>query len=64
MSHPKVAPRIRELEPIARRRAEAGYGVTVDKLTDMFMDTYESDETRPAGKLRTIESLARLHGLI
>ena len=30
----------------------------------MLMDTYESDETRPAGKLRELESLARLHGLI
>ena len=64
LHHPKVAPRIRELQAIARRRAEADYAVTVDRLTDMLMEIYERDETRSAGKLRAIESLARLHGLI
>ena len=64
LRNPKVAPRIRQLQANARRRAEAEYGVTVDRLTDMLMDTYSSDETRPAGKLRAIESLAKLHGLI
>ena len=64
LHNPKVAPRIRELQAIARRRAEAESGVTVDKLTDMLMDTYESDETRPAGKIRAITSLAKLHGLM
>ncbi len=62
--HPTVAPRIAKLQAKGRRRAEAEHGVTVDKLTDMLMDTYKSDETRPAVKLRAIESLARLHGLI
>ena len=64
LHHPKVAPRIHELQAIARQRAEADYGVTIDRLTDMLMDTYESDETRPAGKLRAIEALAKLHGFI
>jgi|GEM_PF-4068376 len=64
LHHPHVTRRISELQAIALRCAEAEYGVTVDKLTEMLMDTYESDETRPAGKLRAIESLARLHGLI
>ena len=40
LHHPKVAPRIRELQAIARRRAEAEYGVTVERLTDMLMDTW------------------------
>ena len=48
----------------ARRRAETDYGITVDKLTDMLMDTYESSDTRPAGKLRAIMGLAKLHGFI
>jgi phage terminase small subunit len=64
LHNPKVAPRIHELQAIARRRAEADYAVTVDRLTDMLMDTYSSDETRPAGKLRAIIGLAKLHGLI
>ena len=64
LHHPQVAPRIRELQAIARRRAEADYGVTIDRLTEMLMDTYESSETRPAGKIWAIESLARLHGLM
>ncbi|MFA9476137.1 MAG: terminase small subunit [Filomicrobium sp.] len=63
LHHPKVAPRISELQAIARRRAEAEYEVTIDRLTDMLMDTYESNETRPAGKIRAITSLAKLHGL-
>ena len=49
LHNPKVAPRIRELLAIARRRAEADYGVTVDRLTDMYMEIYESNDTRPAG---------------
>ena len=64
LHNPKVAPRIPELQAKARRRAEAEYGVTVDKLTDMYMEIYESRETRPAGKLRAIEALAKLHGVI
>ena len=64
LHHPKVYPRIRELQAIAQRRAETDYGITIDRLTEMLMDTYESDETRPAGKLRAIEALAKLHGLI
>ncbi len=64
LRHPEVAPRIRELQANARRRAEAGYGVTVDRLTDMHMEIYDSGETRPEGKLRAIEALAKLHGLI
>ena len=64
LHHPKVAPRIQELQAIARRRAEADYGVTVERLTAMLMDTYESDTTRPAGKIRAITSLAKLHGLM
>ena len=39
---PKGSPRISELQAIAQRRAEAEYGITVDRLTDMLMDTYES----------------------
>ena len=64
LHNPKVAPRISELQAIARRRAEAEHGVTVDRLTDMLMDIYESSTTRPAGKIRAITSLAKLHGLI
>jgi phage terminase small subunit len=64
LHHPKVAPRISELQAIAPRRAEAEYEVTIDRLTDMLMDTYESNETRPAGKMPAIRSLAKLHGLI
>jgi len=62
--NPKVAPRIRELQAIARRRAEADYAVTVDKLSEMYMEIYESNETPPAGKIRAIIGLAKLHGLI
>ena len=64
LHNPKVAPRIRELQAIERRRAEADYGVTVDKITDMYMEIYESSETRPAGKMRAIIGLAKLHGLM
>jgi phage terminase small subunit len=64
LHNPMVAPRIRELQAKARRRAEADYGVTVDRLTEMYMEIYESSETRPAGKLQAITSLARLHGLM
>ena len=64
LRHPMVIRRISELQAIARRRAETDYGVTVDRLTAMLMDTYESDTTRPAGKLRAIEALAKLHGLM
>ena len=64
LHHPKVAPRIRELQTNARQRAEAEYGVTVDRLTDMYLEIYERDETRSAGKLRAIVGLAKLHGLI
>ena len=46
---PKVAPRISELQAIAQRRAEAEYGITVDRLTDMLMDTYESGSDGHAG---------------
>ena len=52
LRNPKVAPRIRQLQANARRRAEAEYGVTVNRLTDMYMEIYERDETRSAGKLR------------
>ena len=64
LHNPKVAPRIAELQAKARRRAEAEHGITIDRLTEMLMDTYESDETRPAGKIRAITSLAKLHGLM
>ncbi len=64
LHNPKVAPRIRELQAIARRRAEAEHGVTIDRLTDMYMEIYESSETRPAGKMQAIIGLAKLHGLI
>ena len=64
LHNPKVAPRIAELQAKARRRAEAEHGITIDRLTEMLMDTYESDETRPAGKLRAIIGLAKLHGLM
>ena len=60
LHNPKVAPRIRELQATARRRAEAEYGVTIDRLTDMYMEIYESDETRPAGKMQAIISLAKV----
>jgi phage terminase small subunit len=64
LRNPKVAPRIRELQAIARRRAEAEYGVTVDSVSRMLLDIYESGTTRPAGKIRAITSLAKLHGLM
>ena len=64
LHHPQVAPRIGELQAKARRRAEAEYGVTVDRLTDMYMAIYESSDTRPAGKSLAGAGLARLHGLI
>ena len=64
LHNPKVAPRIRELQAIARRRAEAGYGITVDRLTEMYMEIYEISGTRPAGKMQAIMGLAKLHGLI
>ena len=64
LHHPKVAPRIRELQAIARRRAEAEYGVTVDRLSAMYMEIYESNDTRPAGKMQAIVGLAKLHGFI
>ena len=64
LHHPEVAPRIRELQAIARRRAEAEHGVTVDRLTDMYMEIYEGSETRPAGKMQAIIGLAKLHGFI
>ena len=64
LHHPKLAPRIRELQAIARRRAEAAYGVTIDRLTEMYLEIFQSSGTRPAGKMRAITSLARLHGLM
>ncbi len=64
LNHPKVAPRIAELQANARRRAEAEHGVTVDRLTDMYMAVYESSDTRPAGKMQAVAGLARLHGFI
>ncbi len=64
LHNPKVAPRIRELQAIARRRAEAEYGVTVDKLSAMYMEIYECSETRPAGKMQAIIGLAKLRGYI
>jgi phage terminase small subunit len=64
LHNPKVAPRIRELQANARRRAEAEYGVTVDRLTDMYIEIYESSGTRPAGKMQAIIGLAKLHGFI
>ena len=64
LRNPKVAPRISELQAIARRRAEADYGVTIDRLTDMYLEIYESGDTRPAGKMRAIVGLAKLHGLL
>ena len=64
LHNPMVAPRIRELQAKARWRAEADYGVTVDRLTEMYMEIYESSEMRPAGKLQAITTLARLHGLM
>jgi len=64
LHHPKVAPRIRALQAIAHRRAEADYGVTIDSVTRMLLDICESSTTRPAGKIRAITSLAKLHGLI
>ena len=48
----------------ARRRAEAEYGITVDRLTDMYMEIYDSSDTRPAGKMQAIVGLAKLHGFI
>ena len=64
LRNPEVAPRIRELQAKARRRAEADYGVSVDRLTDMYLEIYESRETRPAGRIQAIIGLAKLHGLI
>ncbi len=62
LHHPHVSRRISELQAIARRRAEAEHGVTVDKLSDMYMEIYEDSETRPAGKIQAIIGLAKLHG--
>ena len=64
LHHPKVAPRIRELQAKARRRAEAKHGVTVDKLSDMYMEIYESSDTRSGGRIQAIRGLAKLHGFI
>ena len=64
LRNPKVAPRIRELHAIARRRAEADYAVTVDRLTDMYLEIYDSSDTRPAVKMQAIFFNAKLHGLI
>ena len=64
LNNPKVAPRIRELQAIARRRAETDYGVTVDALSAMYLEIYQSSETRPASKMRAIVGLAKLHGLM
>ena len=64
LHNPKVAPRIEELQAIARRRAEAEHGVTVNRLTDMYLEIYESGDTRPAGKMQAIIGLAKLHGFI
>ena len=57
LHNPKVAPRIAELQAKARRRAEAEHGVTVDRLSDMYMEIYESSDTRPAGRMQAIISL-------
>ena len=62
--HPTVAPRIAKLQAKGRRRAEAEHGVTVDRLTEMYLEIYESSETRPAGKMQAIIGLAKLHGLM
>ena len=64
LHNPKVAPRIRELQAIARRRAETDYGVTVDALSAMYLEIYDSSDTRPAGKMQAIVGLAKLHGFI
>ncbi len=64
LHNPQVAPRIRELQAKARRRAEAKHGVTVDKLSDMYMEIYESSETRTAGRIQAVIGLAKLHGYI
>ena len=64
LHHPHVSRRISELQANARRRAEAEHGITVDTLSDMLMDTYESSDTRPAGKMQAILSLAKLHGFM
>ena len=64
LNNPKVAPRIRQLQANARRRAEAEYGVTVNRLSDMYLEIYESSDTRPAGKMQAIVGLAKLHGLM
>ena len=64
LHHPQVTRRIGELQGIARRRAEADYGVTVDSVSRMLLDIYESSTTRPAGKIQAITSLAKLHGLM
>lgn len=44
--------------------SESDCRVTVDKLTELLKETYESSETRPAGKIRAITSLAKLHSLM
>ena len=64
LHHPHVSRRISELQANARRRAEAEHGVTVDRLTEMYLEIYESSETRPAGKMQAIIGLAKLHGLM
>ena len=64
LRNPKVAPKIRELQTKARRRAEAEHGAIVDRLTDMYLEIYESNDTRPAGKMQAIIGLAKLHGLM
>ena len=46
LHHPKVAPRIGELQAIARGRAEADYGLTIDNVTRMLLDICESSTTQ------------------
>ena len=64
LRNPKAAPKIRELQTKARRRAEAEHEAIFDRLTDMYLEIYESNDTRPAGKMQAIIGLAKLHGLM
>lgn len=64
LHHPKVAPRIRELQANARRRAESEHEFTVDVLANMYMEIKESSDARPAGKMQAIVGLAMLLGFL
>uniref|UniRef100_A0A2A4YV36 Terminase n=1 Tax=OCS116 cluster bacterium TaxID=2030921 RepID=A0A2A4YV36_9PROT len=62
LNHPKIAPRIAELQKVA----QAETMVTLEKLTKELNDTIElaQKQKQPAVMVRAIMAKAKLHGLI